>query len=187
MEIRIVDGIPDLVRVVPFSQRAYRTSLNALPAVDAVYLREALSEYRFNNGMETSLRRSYDADPLNISAGGYTTTAQDTLVWIPHDGRGCIINCKINSFSFIMDVFYAKLLGKSLQLTISASHASKALAVMIGQNQFQIYLPGFPDNRRIRFDLHTVRNRENTGCLQRSGPLYLDQAHSTGADFIDSL
>jgi hypothetical protein len=187
MKIRIFDGIPYPAGVISLSQCACRASLNTLPAINAVYLGQAFAKYRFDNGMKASLRHSNGTDPLNISAGGNAASAQNALVGIPYYRRRGIINCKMDPLPPETDVVYSQLPGKSLQLTISTSHASKAAAVMIGQNQLKICSSGIPDCQGICPNLHTVRNRINTGRLQGSGPLYLYQTHPAGPDFIDSL
>ena len=184
--LRIVDGGPDLVGVVLFLQGADGAGVDALAAEDAVGLQDVLVEGGSDLGLEAALNRTDGADLLHLTAGSQAAAAQDALVGIAHDGGREGVQGVLDVGALEAVLIRAQLDGQLLQLAVLAADAGEALALVVGQDQFQHGLAGRADSGGVGLDDHALGHRHHTGSGQGAGA-HVHHTHTAGADLVDVL
>ena len=185
--VRICDSFPYLVDGALFRNRAYRTGDEALTAVYAGNFADAQTEGRSDRRIESSVDRIDDADLLHISAGSHTASAGDTLLRISDQGQRSAVDRKIAFLAFKTQIRNIEFLCQSLQFTVLTSHTGETFSLVIGEQKLKIDPSRFFNGRRSRINLISLRYRIDTGRLKRFCALNLHQAHSAGADFVNTF
>ena len=185
--IRVRQQIPDFLGAVLFVQGAGRAGGNALSAVDAGHVIQALSPGALDLGLESAVHRADNSDCLGIDTGGHTAAAQDALVVVADDGRAQIVDLILVHLALEgVCILHAQVDTHLLQLALLVAGTGEALLVVVAQQQFQVDLAGIAELGSVGLDVHAVGNGQHTGRAEGTGT-GVDHAHAAGADLVDVL
>ena len=87
----IGQGLPHILRVVGFGQRAYGAGGDALAAVDAGHVVKAFAEFGAYLRLKAAVLHAYGVHALCFGAGGHAAAAQDALCIISFEVQGAVI------------------------------------------------------------------------------------------------
>ena len=183
----IGQGLPHILRVVGFGQRAYGAGGDALAAVDAGHFGQLHLPGAFDGGLEAAAHRANHAHLLDICAGAHAAAAQNALVVVADDGDGAGIRfILILGSGEAIAAFHAQIQAQLLQLAVLAAHTAEALLFVVAQNQLQIDAARLAHGRGVGFDHHVGRHRQYAGSLQRAAAA-VHHAQAAVGGFVDIL
>ena len=188
MLVRIVERLPDLVDLVLFGDRTDRTDGGTLAALDAGHGAQVAVERRTDRRVETTPLRPQGADMLRLGADAHAAAALDALAVIAHQAgrRGVDPLARLLRPGYVI-VADAQLGRQRLQLAVLAAIAGLAVAVVLGQQQFDDQPARFADAARVGADLHAFGDRHRAGGDQVLHAFDFHDADAAGTDRLQPL
>ena len=123
---------------------------------------------------------------LDLLADGDATAALDATACIA-DQRGVGRPSLLDGALLVLFHGQAQVVGKLLQLAVSAAHAGGALNVMGCNKKLHVRAAGSHGLGGIGLHDHTVGSNGVASCGQLGCTLDLDDADAASADFVDVL
>ena len=185
--VGIGHGVPDLIGVRLFGERAHGASHYALAAAHAGRIHERHVERAADVNGVSPAYGAYRLHALEHLAGGHATTAVDALVVVADEERRRRVerhDLVVEGISvFIRFVF----LAQTLQFAGAAAVAGQAFSVMGGEQQFQRELAGTAALGRVGLDLHALADRIHAGRYESARARGFHNAHTAGTHAVDVL
>ena len=175
-----LQGIIDLGYLGMFKQRAGRADVDTLTALDTRRLGKAAVPGGGDEGLETAVFETEDAQTVSIRAAGDAASAEDTLGSIADERRSELVQ-RGRGFCTLIGTFAgAGQLGDMEQFAVAVLFALLAVDVVIGQEQFNTAASGLDSLRVGNADLHPFGNGVNTAGDKAAGAGSGDEADTAG-------
>jgi hypothetical protein len=183
MELRILQGVPYLDRIVPFINGPYRAVSGALAALDTRTFTQRSVRGAGNTAFDAPAQEFQSPYILHPLAYLDTAAAAYALFGVEDDSGVGIINGQAIEHFPIRGFPDTKLRRKGLKFTIAVPGTLETIVGMVGQDQFQ-HRPPYRYNLRVMGnDIHVLRYRGGTGSYHLGGarkPDYTNPAGSPG-------
>ena len=184
--VGIVDGRPDIVRLVLGVERPGGAAVDALAAVDAGGVEQGQLGEGLDRGRVAAPDRLEHADLLEVDAGAHAAAAADALVHVAHHGVARQVGLGHRRVGMAEgELGDAVLLGQRLQLAVAVAHAAVALAVVLAEQELEHVPASQPHAAAVRVDAHLVGHGEGARGLQEALPLDLDDADAAHAGDVE--
>ncbi len=184
---RIEEDLPDLVRIVLLGQRPSRTDQSTLPAEGTGRIVNRSFKERGHLGVEAPLGQGDGRHALDLPADRHAALAEDALGAIDRERRRVLIAARRMLFALDLHTADTQLPREAEQFTVLRPNTGGAGDVVVGEDQFEHHLPGFPDGLAVGLDHHAFGHRQGACGLEPAGAGCLDQAHPAGTDLVDLL
>ena len=126
-------------------------------------------------------------DVLRLGADAHAAAALDALAVVAHQGGRRGVDPLAGLLAGVGDLADAQLGGQGLQLAVLVAVAGLALAVVLGEQQFDDGPAGLADAAGVGEDLHALGGRHRAGGDEVPRPFDLDHADAAGADRLQAL
>ena len=181
----VVERGPYFVDLVAFgdgADGAYGGALAALHAGDGV---EPLPEGGADGGFEAAALREERGDALDFGADGDAAAAGDAFGTVAHEADGAVVLITLRLFAFVAQLCDAEVVGNGLQLAVFVAVADLAVALVLGEEQFNNDFAGFAHATVVGVDFHLLGDGHDAGGHQILDAVDLDEADAACADGLD--
>ena len=187
--VRVRQGFVEFVRIVPFPEPGHRTVGDALAAQGAVRILDHSVPGHIHRGPPPGARHVPDVHGLDLVADLDAAHAFDAFVVVVEQGIGGGPGPAqaFGQLFLIGIVVDPQAVGQGLEPAVAAADTDGAPAVVLGQDQFHVDLPGFPDPGRMGVDHHALFDRTVAGGDHPRFSFHLHAAHPAGGDFVESF
>ena len=182
--LRVVDGVDNVLGVVPLGQSPGGAADDALAAGHAGHVAQGLLEGAAYLRVKAAVIGADNGHVL-ILARGHAAAAEHALcvVALKILGGEVLASCGQGPLKAAV-LLDAHVVTQLLQLAVAAALAGQALALVDGEQQLQGHLPGLLDLGGVGEDLHPLVHRVHAGGAERPCPLHLHHAHAAGANLV---
>jgi hypothetical protein len=184
-EVGVVERGPYFVDLIAFgdgADGAYGGALAALHTGDSV---ETLPEGGTDGGFEAAALRKERGDALDFGADGDAAAAGDALGAVADEADGAEVLVALRLFAFVAQLRDAEVVGDVLQLAVFVAVADLAVALVLGEEQFDDDLAGLAHTAVVGVDLHLFGDGHHAGGHEILYAFDLDQADAACADGLD--
>ena len=182
-DLRVLQSRRDLGGVVPDGEGAGGTVGDALAAEGAVRLGEETVQTDAHGGAGAAALHIPDLQGLDLVADLDAAHALDALGLLADQVAVLrpLVFLYVLGIGVVDDV---QLAGKLLQLAVLVAHTGGAVAVMLGEEQLQVGLPGVLGPVGIRMDDHALGDLFGAGGDKTLKAIHLNHADAAGGDLV---
>ena len=184
-DLRVLQSRRDFGGVVPDGQSAGGAVGDALAAESAVRLGKDPVQTHAHGGAGTAALHVPDLQRLDLVADLDAPHALDALALLADQIAvlGPVVFLHVPGIGIVDDV---QLRGQVLELAVFGAHAGGAVAVVLGEDQLQIGLPGGLGPVGVGMDDHSLGDFLGAGGDQTLKAVHLDHADAAGGDLVDA-
>ena len=175
-----LEGIVDLGDLGLFKQSTGRADVDTLTALDTRRVGEAAVLRGGDEGLETAVFETENAQTVSIGAAGDAASAEDTLGSIADERRSQLVIDRCRLGPLIGAFAGTGQLGDMEQFAVAVLFALLAVDIVIGQEQFNTAASGLDCLRVGDPDLHPFGNGVNTAGDKAAGAGGCDEADTAG-------
>jgi hypothetical protein len=143
---------------------------------------EGAVEVGIDRCLNSSSRKREFSHPLNLIANTSTSAAENTFVGISLKKRRPIIRRETDWLPWVECLFYPIFIDQSLEVAFAFFFTARADHRMIEENEVKLSPSRFKNLWRLRYDLHSVSCRGETGGQELRFPSLLDNTEATSAE-----
>ena len=148
---------------------------------------QVVVEGRADDRLEAAVLREQGADVLRLQADAHAAAALDALAAVADQGGRGGVDPLAGLLAVVGDLADAQLGGQGLQFAVFVAVAGLAVAVVLGEQQFDHRPAGLADAAGVGQHLHALGDRHRAGGDEVPRPFDLDHAHAAGADGLQAF